>query len=80
MTIASQGHLGTRSEQWEGKAVSVVARQTDRKAEAGEARQEGDVVAGLRRPTSGHQGDEETQKLWSLLVRAQPAKGAHSKE
>lgn len=79
-TIASHGHLGTRSEQWEGKVVSVAAHQTDRQAEAGEARQEGDVIAGLRWPTSGHQGDEETQKLWGLLVRGQPAKGAHRKE
>lgn len=48
MTIASQGHLGTRLEQWEGKVVSVAARQTDRKAEAGEAKQEEDVIAGLK--------------------------------
>lgn len=44
--------------------------QTDRKAEAGEAGQEEDVIAGLRWPASGRQGDQETQKLWGLLVRA----------
>lgn len=43
-----QGHLGTRPEQWEGEVVSVAARQTDRKTQAGEARQEEDVTAGLR--------------------------------
>lgn len=46
--ITAQGYLGTRSEQWEGKVVSVAAHQTDRKAEAREARQGEDVIAGLR--------------------------------
>lgn len=48
VTITAQGHLGTRSEHWEGQVVSVAAHQAARKAGAREARQEEDVTAGMR--------------------------------